>query len=154
VSADPAAGDEAVRLAGWFRRHWADEIPFNLHAGMIVRKWEPDVVEIELPYDEVFSAHEGIFHGGMIAALIDTTGTGAVIAGHDFRKGSRASTVSMTVGYVASAPYENVVATAHTIHRGGRLHHAEVTVASASGKLLAHGSVVVNVSGRRAGLPG
>ena len=153
AAAGAGSGDEAARLAAWFRRHWADEIPFNLHAGMVIRRWDPDVVEIELPYDDAFSAHEGIFHGGMIAALIDTTGTGAVMAGHDFRKGSRASTVSMTVNYVASAPYESAVATARTVHRGGRLHHAEVRVHAASGKLLAHGTVVVNVSGRRAGIP-
>jgi uncharacterized protein (TIGR00369 family) len=123
------AGDE---LADWFRRHWSDEIPFNRHTGMVVREWGPDGVEIELPYDDALSAHEGIFHGGMLAALIDTTGTGAVMAGHDYRKGSRVSTVSMTVG---------------------RLHHADVIVRAASGTLLARGSVVVSISGKRAGAP-
>jgi uncharacterized protein (TIGR00369 family) len=144
------AGDE---LADWFRRHWSDEIPFNRHTGMVVREWGPDGVEIELPYDDALSAHEGIFHGGMLAALIDTTGTGAVMAGHDYRKGSRVSTVSMTVGYMAAVPFESAVARGQAVHRGGRLHHADVIVRAASGTLLARGSVVVSISGKRAGAP-
>jgi uncharacterized protein (TIGR00369 family) len=144
---------QPVGVAEWFRRHWAGEIPFNLHVGMTVRQWGPDLVEIELPYDESLSAHEGVLHGGMIAALVDTTATGAVIAGHDFRKGSRASTISMTISYMASAPFEGVIASGHALHRGGRLHHAEVTVTSTSGALLARGSVIVSISGKRAGAP-
>jgi uncharacterized protein (TIGR00369 family) len=150
VTDGPGAQDE---LAAWFRRHWSDEIPFNRHTGMVVREWGPDAVEIELPFDDALSAHEGIFHGGMVAALIDTTGTGSVMAGHDFRKGSRVSTVSLNVGYLAAVPFESVVARAQAVHRGGRLHHAEVTVRSASGTVIARGSVVVTISGRRTGAP-
>ena len=147
-----AKGDHEV-LAAWFRRHWAEEIPFDRHAGMVLREWGAERVVVELPYRAELSAHEGIFHGGLIAALIDTTGSAAVVAGHDFSKGTRVTTVSMTVNYLASAPFESAVATGRAVHRGGRLHHAEVEVRSSSGRLLARGSLVVNISGRRPGLP-
>ena len=46
----------------------------------------------------------GIFHGGVVAALLDTTGSGAVMAGHDFAKGSRLTTISLSVQYLSVAP--------------------------------------------------
>ena len=44
-----------------------------------------------------------LFHGGVLAARIDTTAAGAVMAGHDFREGSRLSTVSLAIQYMAVA---------------------------------------------------
>src|SRR5207245_4365536 len=46
----------------------------------------------------------GIFHGGVVSALLDTTATGAVMAGHDFAKGSRLTTISLSVQYLSVAP--------------------------------------------------
>lgn len=76
-------------------------VAFNRYCRLRVTRWDPDGVEIVLPYTETLSAHEGLFHGGVVSALIDTAGAGAVIAGHDFTKGSRLSTVSMSVQYLA-----------------------------------------------------
>ena len=40
--------------------------------------------------------------------MIDTTGSAAVLAGHDFSKGSRLSTISMSVNYLGVAPHDPV----------------------------------------------
>src|SRR5436190_1784365 len=96
--------DEQDARRDFFRRHWTEGVAFNQHIGIIVRRWDPDGVELCLPYASRLSAHEGIFHGGVIAALIDTSGAGAVMAGHNFDKGSRLTTVALAVQYLAVAP--------------------------------------------------
>jgi uncharacterized protein (TIGR00369 family) len=152
---EPGAGAAAdhAELDRWFRNHWDEGVAFNKHAGIRVRRWEVDGVELALPFKPELSAHEGIFHGGVLAALIDTTGSAAALAGHDFAKGSRLSTISMTVSYLSTAPFEDVVAVGHATKRGRQIHHAEVSVRSASGRLLAQGLVVVSIGGVRPGLP-
>ena len=125
---------------------------FNRLCGITVRRWDVDGVELALPYATQLTAHDGIFHGGVIAALIDTSGTGAVMAGHDFNFGSRVSTVSMALQYLSSAPFEAVVAHAQCTRRGRQTHFAEVGVRAQSGKLLAQGLVTITVSGERRGL--
>jgi uncharacterized protein (TIGR00369 family) len=138
----------------WFRDHWTTGVAFNAHCGMTVERWDPEGVTIHLPYADHLSAHEGIFHGGVISALIDTTGSAAVLAGHDFDRGSRLTTISLSVNYLGVAPGEDVVAKARCTQRGGRVHFAEVTVRSESGQPVAQGLVTVNISGQRPGAPG
>jgi uncharacterized protein (TIGR00369 family) len=152
---DPGGGaaSDHSELDRWFRHHWDEGVAFNKHAGIRVQRWEADGVELALPYKPELSAHEGIFHGGVLAALIDTTGSAAVLAGHDFGKGSRLSTIAMTVSYLSAAPFEDVLAVGHATKRGRQIHHAEVLVKSSSGKPLAQGLVVVSIGGVRPGLP-
>lgn len=152
-TSDQAHTSDQSHMTEWFRRHWENGVAFNKHAGIRVRRWESDGVELELPFQEELSAHEGIFHGGVLAALIDTTGSAAVLAGHDFSKGSRLSTISMAVNYLSSAPFEDVVAKGRATKRGRQIHYAEVTVESASGKAVAQGMVVVSIAGTRPGAP-
>ena len=112
---------------------------------------DPDGVELLLPYRDDLTAHDGIFHGGVIAALVDTAGCGAVAAGHDFDHGSRIATVMLSLQYLAAVPRESVVAHATCTKRGRRTQFAEVTVCSLSGVVVAHGLVTVNTSGERRG---
>jgi uncharacterized protein (TIGR00369 family) len=138
----------------WFRRHWERDVAFNRLCGLWVRRWDPDGVELVVPFADQLAAHEGIFHGGVLAALVDTAATGAVMAGHDFANGSRLATVSMSVQYLSSAPHEDAVAYAHCTRRGRQLHFAEVVVRSAvSDKALVQGLVTASISGERPGLP-
>jgi uncharacterized protein (TIGR00369 family) len=133
-----------------FRAHWQEGVAFNRSCGVVVQRWDPDGVELYLPYRDDLSAHNGIFHGGVLAALIDTAGCGAVAAGHDYNNGSRITTVSLAVQFFTVAPGESVVAFARCTRRGRNVHHAEAIVRShVSGKELAQGLVTVSVSGER-----
>jgi uncharacterized protein (TIGR00369 family) len=141
--------DEQHRLRERFRRHWEQGVAFNRSAGMTVERWDPDGVEMHLPYREDLGALPGVFHGGVISALIDTAGCGAVVAGHDFGNGSRVTTVALAVQYLSVDPGRGVTALARCTRRGKQISYAAVVVRSDTGKELAHGLVTVSVSGER-----
>jgi uncharacterized protein (TIGR00369 family) len=136
----------------WFREHWKSHIAFNQLLGVEILDWEPGLVRSRVPFADRLSAHDGIFHGGVVATLIDTTGTGAVISGHDFNLGSRLTTVAMNVQYMSVARGEDLLAEGICSRRGRTLSFARVSVTSSSGKLLAEGMLTVSISGERTGL--
>ena len=138
----------------WFREHWAGGIPFNKHCRMEVRRWDAEAVEVFLPYADMLSAHDGIFHGGVVSALLDTTASGAVMAGHDFAKGSRLTTISLSVQFLSVVPGEDLLASAWCTRRGRSVHFAQAQACGAvSGKVVATGQVAVSISGERPGVP-
>lgn len=143
---------EATRRA-WFRDHWQHGVAFNTLLGVQIEKWEPGLVVARVGYQPQLSAHEGVFHGGVVAALIDTTGSGAVISGHDYELGTRLTTVSMTINYMSVALGEDLVAEGVCTRRGRTMNFARVTVNSASGKLLADGMLTLSINGHRPGVP-
>lgn len=132
-----------------FRHHWQDGVAFNKACGMTVQRWGQDGVEMRLPFRDDLGAHPGVFHGGVLSALIDTAGCGAVAAGHDYDKGSRITTVSLAVQYFTVDPGQGVTALARCTRRGKQINYAEVSVRSEAGKELARGLVTVSVSGAR-----
>ena len=145
---------EQERRREWFRVHWTDGVPFNQHCGIEVRRWDAEAVELFLPYAQMLSAHDGIFHGGVISALLDTTASGAVMAGHDFTKGSRLTTISLSVQYLSVAPGEDLLAAARCTRRGRSVHFAQAQACGAiSGQLVATGQVAVSICGERPGVP-
>lgn len=154
ADAERLRAERVQRRRAWFRNHWQNEVAFNQLCGLRITRWEPDGVEAVLPFADQLTAHEGILHGGVIAALIDTIGTGVVIAGHDYDTGSRTMTVSLTVNYLSTAPRQDIIAVARTTKRGRLVNFAEVEVRGAdAGKPVAHGVVTVVVQGDRPGVP-
>ena len=136
----------------WFRERLERGVQFNRLCRMRVLRWDASGVEMALPYSDELSAHEGIFHGGVVSALIDTAGGGAVLADHDFDKGSRLTTVTLSVQYLGPARGPEIVAYASCVKRGGRIHYAEVEVRNSGGGVCARGQVVVSISGERPGV--
>jgi uncharacterized protein (TIGR00369 family) len=132
-----------------FRRHWQEGVRFNTACAMTVRRWDVDGVEMHLPFRDDLGAHPGVFHGGVLSALIDTAGCGAVAAGHDYNNGNRITTVALAVQYLSVDPGQGAVAYAHCTRRGKQISYAEVAVRSDGGKALAQGLVTVSVSGSR-----
>ena len=129
-----------------FRRRWQEGVSFNKACGMTVERWDPDGVEMHLPLRDDLSAHVGVFHGGVVSALIDTAACGAVAAGHDFALGDRITTVALAVQFLSVDPGQGVTAFARCTRRGRQISYAEVVVRSDSGKELAHGLVTVSTT--------
>jgi uncharacterized protein (TIGR00369 family) len=141
--------DEQAAWRERFRLHWQEGVAFNKACQMTVTRWDPDGVAMRLPFRDDLAAHPGVFHGGVLSALIDTSGCGAVAAGHDYDKGDRITTVALAVQYLSVDPGAGVVAHARCARRGQQLSYAEVTVVSDNGKPLAQGLVTVSATGKR-----
>jgi uncharacterized protein (TIGR00369 family) len=117
---------------------------FIASLGIVVDDWSADEVRLRAPFDERLTNDGKEFHGGVIAALIDTAGASAVWAGHDFDKGLRASTVTMTVNYCGRAQGD-LIAIARCVHRGRDLHFSEIRVEDPQGTLVATGTLVYRI---------
>ena len=57
---------------------------------------------------------------------------------HDFEKGMRASTISMTINYVGAAKRSDLICQARTVRRRKELTFTEITATDADGDVVAH----------------
>ncbi len=112
--------------------------PFIAGLGLQFERYEPDDVATRVPFREELTNDGTYYHGGVIASAIDTTGAAAAWSNHDFDKGSRASTVSMTVQYVGACKKSDLLCQARTVRRGKELIFTEITATDADGTVVAH----------------
>ncbi|MCX0272756.1 PaaI family thioesterase [Nocardia zapadnayensis] len=146
----PLTPEEMSARDAWFREHWSRHVPFNTDIGLDITDWEPGAVRARLKYQPRLSAHDGIFHGGVLATALDAVGGGAVAAGHDYNLGSRFTTVTMTVQYLSVAPGESeVLIEGVCTKRGRRLNFSRASVLTRDGRVLAEAVLTVSASGER-----
>jgi len=141
--------EEAAAKARWFEEHWSHHVPFNVELGLDITDWETGFVRARVPYQPKLSAHDGIFHGGVLSSAIDAIASGAVVAGHDFTLGSRFTTVTMTISFMSVARGDVIVVEGRCLRRGRRLNFARGTVLGVDGTVMAEGMVTVSASGER-----
>jgi uncharacterized protein (TIGR00369 family) len=113
--------------------------------GTVVDEWSGDGVRLRVPFAEHLTNDGKEYHGGAIAALMDTAGASAVWAGHDFDRGLKASTVSMTVNYTGRAKGD-LIAIARCVKRGRDTHFSEIRVEDPNGTLVATGTLVYRIT--------
>lgn len=112
--------------------------PFIAMLGLTFERYEPDDVVMRLPFRADLTNDGTFFHGGVIASAIDTAGAAAAWSNHDFDRGARASTVSMSIQYVGAARQSDLVCTARTVQRRKELIFTEITATDAEGAVIAH----------------
>lgn len=112
--------------------------PFISLLGLLVEHYEPDAVTMRLPFKAELTNDGRVYHGGVVASALDTTGALAAWSNHDFDRGVRASTVSMSVQYIGAARKSDLVVHAHTVKRGKELIFTEIEATDADGNLVAH----------------
>jgi uncharacterized protein (TIGR00369 family) len=117
---------------------------FIASLGIVAERWSEDGVRLRLPFDERLTNDGREYHGGAVGALVDTAGASAVWAGHDFEKGLRASTVSMTVNYVGRGQGD-LLGHARCVKRGRDLAFAEIRVEDEKSTLVATGTLVYRI---------
>jgi len=112
--------------------------PYLSSLGLVFESYRPDEVTIRLPFRPELTNDSVYYHGGVIAAAMDTTGAAAAWSDHDFNKGMRASTVAMSVQYVGAAKQSDLVCHARAVKRGRELIFTEITATDAEGSVVAH----------------
>jgi uncharacterized protein (TIGR00369 family) len=112
--------------------------PFLAWLGIVFERYEHDDVTIRLPFRPELTNDGTYYHGGVIASVLDTTGAAAAWSRHDFDKGARASTVTMSVQYVGACKQSDLICHARTVKRGKDLVFTEITATDADDKLVAH----------------
>jgi uncharacterized protein (TIGR00369 family) len=112
--------------------------PFMGWLGIVFERYEPDDVVIRLPFRDDLTNDGIYFHGGVIASVLDTAGAAAAWSNHDFNRGTRASTVGMTVQYVGAAKRSDLLCHARTVRRRKELIFTEITGTDADGEVVSH----------------
>ena len=112
--------------------------PFLGWLGVVFDRYQPDEVALRLPFRAELTNDGTYYHGGVVASVIDTAGAAAAWSNHDFDKGTRASTISMTVQYVGACKGSDLVCHARTVKRGRELIFTEITATDADGAVVAH----------------
>jgi uncharacterized protein (TIGR00369 family) len=110
-----------------------------------VEEWSPAGARLRLPFDAGLTNDGKAFHGGVIASLVDTAGAAAVWAGHDFDKGMRAATVSLTVNYTGAGRGTDLLAEAVCVKRGKDLSFSEIRVSDTEGRGIATATLVYRI---------
>jgi uncharacterized protein (TIGR00369 family) len=113
--------------------------PFLSWLGVTFDRYEPDDVVLRLPFRHELTNDGTYYHGGVVASVIDTAGAAAAWSAHDFDKGTRASTISMSIQYVGACKGSDLLCAARTVRRGRELIFSEITATDGDGRTVAHG---------------
>lgn len=113
--------------------------PFMGWLGIVFERYDPDDVALRLPFRHELTNDGTHYHGGVVASVVDTAGAAAAWSNHDFTKGTRASTVGMTIQYVGACRQTDLVCRARTVRRGRDLIFTEITASDPEGRTVAHG---------------
>ena len=112
--------------------------PYISSLGLVFERYEPDDVSIRIPFRAELTNDGTYYHGGVIAAAMDTCGAAAAWSNHDFDKGARASTVAMSIQYVGACKQSDLLCHAKAVKRGKELTFTEITATDADGAVVAH----------------
>jgi uncharacterized protein (TIGR00369 family) len=123
--------------------------PYGRLLGIVCEKVEPDCVAVRLPYRAEVTTIGDTVHGGAIAALCDVAATGACWASASLAPGSRGTTISLGLHYLAAGRGRDLTATARVIQRGGSICVAEVDVRDAAGTAVARATATYKLSAPR-----
>jgi uncharacterized protein (TIGR00369 family) len=133
-SDEAAAQPDGAALA----RGWLENSPFVAQLGIRLEEMEPDRARLAMPFSDSLPTMGEVVHGGAISSLIDTAAAAAVWSGAQVPERPRASTVGLTVDFLAPARAQGVVAEARVVRRGGRgLCFCEVRVSADDGDQVA-----------------
>jgi uncharacterized protein (TIGR00369 family) len=119
---------------------------FPQFLGLEVEELRTDYARMRLRYRPEFRQPAGVWHGGVIATMIDTVVVPAVGTGYEEPR--QLFTIDMQLRYLAPVGEEDAVAEGWVVQRGRQVVFCDAEVRTASGAVAATGSLVYKVSSR------
>jgi uncharacterized protein (TIGR00369 family) len=124
-------------------------IPFNAFLGVRATHLDKNLLRLEVPFrpELVGDPIRPALHGGVLSALADACGGGAVWLGiEDVR--ARVSTIDLRIDYLRPAKLETLVAEARVVRLGNRVGVADVRLYNATSPdvTVATGKGVYNIT--------
>jgi uncharacterized protein (TIGR00369 family) len=116
--------------------------PYARWLGVKLDKIEPDYARVELPYKEENSNPGKQVHGGVVASALAIAARIAACSGAQPTEPRSAGTLSLSVGYLASAVGEAIFAEARVLRRGKELCYLRSEASNPSGKPLGTAMIV------------
>jgi uncharacterized protein (TIGR00369 family) len=130
-----AAADQPPDAAA-LARGWLESSPFVAHLGIRVGELAPGRARLEMPFSDSLPTMGEVVHGGAISSLIDTAAAAAAWSGAELPERIRASTIGISVEFLAPARGTGVVADARVLRRGA-ITFLAVDVTSEDGEAVA-----------------
>jgi uncharacterized protein (TIGR00369 family) len=123
-------------------REWIEGSPYARALGVCAESVSEEAVRLRLPFSEANANPGKALHGGCAASLaaIGAQAVGRAALGPE---GAPWHTAALQVSYLAAAIGEEVTAQARLLRRGKKACFAEVEVATADGKPIAHATAMV-----------
>ena len=123
--------------------------PLSKTLGFEMSGWSDGFARVEAPLAAHLMNRQGLPHGGVHAALLDTTMgfCGCYTGDPDVKQ--NALTLSMTVNFVAQATGTRLIAEARVTGGGRRTYFAEATVHDDTGTLIATATGVFRYRSKR-----
>ena len=119
-------------------RRLMNELPFNSHLGLKLKRRHEDGVTIECPIrPEFFNIHKTL-HGGVTATLIDVAGGFGTMSHYGRRP---CATVEMKLSYFLPLTGKRVLARSKVLRAGSTLCVMQVDVHDDKGRLAAAGMI-------------
>lgn len=126
-----------------------DVIPFNRYLGVKVTAVRQGFTRLEVPFrpELVGDPLRPALHGGVLSALADAAGGGAVWTGIEDER-ARVSTIDLRIDYLRPARLVTVVAEATVVRLGNRVGVADVRLfhPDAEADTIATGKGVYNIT--------
>ncbi len=101
-------------------------MPVNKLLGIQIEKLDEGYAEVCVPFQKQFVGdfQRGLWHGGILASVADTTG--GLVALSLARPGDQVNTVDMRIDYLHGAVEDNVYGEASLVKAGNRIILADV----------------------------
>ncbi len=101
-------------------------MPVNKLLGIEIQKLEKGYAEVRVPFQEKFVGdfQRGLWHGGILASVADTTG--GLVALSMAKPGDQVNTVDMRIDYLHGAVEADVFGKAELVKSGKRIIVADV----------------------------
>jgi uncharacterized protein (TIGR00369 family) len=150
--APPRSAEEQARLERALTKLFEEQITFNQVLGLKVVRFGPSgpVMRFDMRPELVGSYMHGRLHGGVISAVLDTTG-GMVLVWAIAQKHAheptaqvmhrfvRFGTIDLRVDYLRPGRGKHFIATARIVRRGSRIAVTHMELHNDEGKLIATG---------------